>query len=148
MKSSISPTEIRTQFPFFTPIQIRFSDIDGYLHVNNGIYFNYFEHARAVFLYQVCDWNVMTIGTVVGRIEIDYLRPIHLEDQVEAAVKCTRIGNSSFDLEQYLIGKDSGGHDHIFAKCRCVMVSVDMKTMKPVSVPEKYRLKLLENNGN
>ena len=84
----------------------------------------------------------MTIGTVVGRIEIDYLRPIHLEDQVEAAVKCTRIGNSSFDLEQYLIGKDSGGHDHIFAKCRCVMVSVDMKTMRPVAVPEEYRLKL------
>lgn len=147
MKPSINIAEIRSEFSFFNPIQIRFSDIDGYLHVNNGIYFNYFEHARAVFLHQVCDWNVMTIGTVVGRIEIDYLRPIHLEDQVEAAVKCTRIGNSSFDLEQYLIGKNSAGQEYIFAKCKCVMVSVDMQTMKPVSVPEKYRLKLLENEG-
>jgi acyl-CoA thioester hydrolase len=136
------PAQLKSQFAFSTAVQIRFSDIDGYLHVNNGVYFSYFEHSRAVFLYQVCGWNVMTIGTVVGRIEIDYLRPIHMEDQVEALVKCTRIGNSSFDLEQFLIGTDSKGQPRVFAKCKCVMVSVDMNTMKPVSVPEEYRLKL------
>lgn len=138
----IDPANLKSLFTFSTPIQVRFSDIDGYLHVNNGIYFSYFEHARAVFLHQVCDWNVMTIGTVVGRIEIDYMRPIHLEDQVEALVKCSRIGNSSFDLEQYLIGIDSKGESRAFAKCKCIMVSVDMKTMRPVPVPEEYRLKL------
>lgn len=138
----LDPENLKSQISFFTPIQIRFSDIDGYLHVNNGIYFSYFEHARAVFLHQVCDWNVMTIGTVVGRIEIDYIRPIHFEDQVEALVKCSRIGNTSFDLEQYLIGTDSNSDSYIFAKCKCVMVSVDMKTMRPVAVPEEYRLKL------
>lgn len=142
MKSHPHPDEIKSGFTFSTPVQIRFSDIDGYLHVNNGVYFSYFEHARALFLYQVCDWNVMTIGTVVGRIEIDYLRPIHLEDQVETLVKCTRLGNSSFDLEQVLIGKDKEGVQHVFSKCRCVMVAVDMGTMKPVPVPEEYRLKL------
>lgn len=142
MKSSLNPQEIKNEFTFSTPVQIRFSDIDGYLHVNNGVYFSYFEHARAVFLYEVCGWNVMNIGTVVGRIEIDYLRPVHLEDQVEALVRCTRLGNSSFDLEQFLVGKDKGGAEHVFAKCRCVMVAVDMKTMRPVSIPEEYRLKL------
>lgn len=133
---------LKAQFSFSTPVQIRFSDIDGYLHVNNGVYFSYFEHARAVFLYEVCGWNVLTIGTVVGRIEIDYLRPIHLEDQVEALVKCTRIGNSSFDLDQVLVGIDSKGESRVFAKCKCIMVAVDMKTMRHVPVPEEYRLKL------
>lgn len=133
---------LRSQFKFSTPIQIRFSDIDGYLHVNNGVYFSYFEHARAIFLYKVCGWNVMTIGTVVGRIEIDYIRPIHLEDTVEALVKCTRIGTTSFHLEQYLLGTDPKGESRVFAKCVCVMVSVDMKSMRPVPVPEEYRLKL------
>lgn len=138
----LSAAKLKDQFSFSTPIQIRFSDIDGYVHVNNGIYFSYFEHARAVFLHEVCGWNVMTVGTVVGRIEIDYLRPIHLEDKVEALVKCTRIGNSSFDLEQYLIGTDSNGESHVFSKCKCIMVSVDMKTMRPLAVPEEYRLKM------
>ena len=109
--------QLRADFSFSTPIQLRFSDIDGYLHVNNGVYFSYFEHARAVFLYLQAGWDVLDVGTVVGRIEIDYIRPIHLQDQVEALVKCSRLGNSSFDLEQVLLGKDPAGKEHVFATC-------------------------------
>ncbi|TNF39483.1 MAG: acyl-CoA thioesterase [Cytophagales bacterium] len=138
----VNPAEIRSAFTFSKPIQVRFSDIDRYLHVNNGIYFSYFEHARAVFLYEACGWNVLTVGTVVGRVEIDYLRPIHMEDQVEALVRCTRVGNSSFDLDQYLVGKNAASEELVFAKCKCILVSVDMKTMKPVPVPAEYRAKL------
>lgn len=142
MKNPVSPAALRESFAFSIPLQIRFSDIDGYLHVNNGVYFNYFEHARAVFLHEVCAWDVLSFGVVVGRVEIDYLRPIHLEDQVEALVKCSRLGNSSFDLEQVLVGKDKAGSEHIYAKCLSVLVAVDMKTMKPTAIPEEYRLKL------
>ena len=42
------PAELQREIEFSLPIQIKFSDIDGYLHVNNGVYFNYFEHARAM----------------------------------------------------------------------------------------------------
>ena len=137
--------QLKTEYSFSTPIQLRFSDIDGYLHVNNGVYLSYFEHARAVFLYQVAGWNVMDVGTVVGRIEIDYLRPIHLLDEVEALVKCTRLGNSSFDLEQILLGKDSAGTAQVYATCKSVLVSVDRITMKPVPVPTPFRQKLATN---
>ncbi len=141
MKSS-DPASLSEEFDFVIPVQIRFSDIDGYMHVNNGIYFSYYEHARASFLNDLCDWNVMTIGTVVGRIEIDYYKPIHLEDQVQCLVKCTRLGNSSFDIEQYLIGFTKNGESVTFSHCKCVMVSVDMQTMKPTPVPSEFRQKL------
>ena len=134
--------QLRADFSFSTPIQLRFSDIDGYLHVNNGVYFSYFEHARAVFLYLQAGWDVLDVGTVVGRIEIDYIRPIHLQDQVEALVKCSRLGNSSFDLEQVLLGRDAAGKEHVFATCKSVLVSVDKNSMKPVSIQDAYRLKL------
>ena len=134
--------QLRAYFSFSTPIQLRFSDIDGYLHVNNGVYFSYFEHARAVFLYLQAGWDVLDVGTVVGRIEIDYIRPIHLQDQVEALVKCSRLGNSSFDLEQVLLGRDAAGTEHVFATCKSVLVSVDKNSMTPVSIPDAYRLKL------
>ncbi|WP_339706806.1 thioesterase family protein [Algoriphagus aquimarinus] len=136
------PAELQREIEFSLPIQIRFSDIDGYLHVNNGVYFNYFEHARAVYLFQVCDWNVMEVGSVVGRIEMDYFRPIHIDDAVRALVKCSRIGNTSFDLEQYLVGETKEGDPYTFAKSKCILVSVDMKTMKPMPLPENYRAKL------
>ncbi len=129
-------------FPFSCPLQLRFSDIDGYMHVNNGVYFSYFEHARALFLHETCGWNVMEVGTVVGKTTIEYLRPIHLEDTFKCLVRCTRIGNSSFDLEQVIVG-EGYSEGKIFSKCHTVMVSVDMKTMKPKPVPEEYREKLL-----
>jgi len=141
MRSFAIP-QLRAEFSFTTPIQLRFSDIDGYLHVNNGVYFSYFEHARAVFLYKVAGWDVLDVGTVVGRIEIDYIRPIHLTDQVEALVKCSRLGNSSFDLEQVLVGKDSSGNEQVYSTCKSVLVSVDKSTMKPVAIPDAFRQKL------
>ena len=141
MRSFAIP-QLRAEFSFTTPIQLRFSDIDGYLHVNNGVYFSYFEHARAVFLYKVAGWDVLDVGTVVGRIEIDYIRPIHLTDQVEALVKCSRLGNSSFDLEQVLIGKDSAGKEQVYATSKSVLVSVDKSSMKPVAIPDAFRQKL------
>lgn len=136
------PSDLEREIDFFLPIQIRFSDIDGYMHVNNGIYFNYFEHARAVFLEEVCQWDIMKVGCVVGRIEMDYFRPIHVDDTIKALVKCSRIGNSSFDLEQYLVGETKAGEQYTFAKSKCILVSVDINTMKPMPLPENYRAKL------
>lgn len=140
---NIDSSKIQQEIKFSTSIQIRFSDIDGYYHVNNGIYFNYFEHARAMYLYEVCQWDIMAVGTVVARIEIDYLKPIHLEDKIEAFVHCTRTGNSSFDLMQYLVGKRKDGNNQVFATSKCTMVAVDIKTMKPVPIPTAYLGKML-----
>jgi len=138
----IDPAQLKSEMIFCIPIQVKFSDIDGYLHVNNGIYFNYFEHARGEFLLKKCEWDIMEFGAVVARIEMDYIRPIHLEDKVEAWLKCSRIGTSSFDLAQYLVGKTKERDEVIFAKCKCTVVSVDIFTKKPSPISEIYRAKL------
>jgi acyl-CoA thioester hydrolase len=135
--------DVLSSFSFSVPIQVRFSDIDGYMHVNNGIYFNYFEHARAEFLFRVCEWDIFKVGTVVANINIDYLTPVHAEDRPEVYVKCIRIGNTSFVLEQVLMGKSKDSEVKIFAQASTTMVFVDMQTMRPVPVPEEYALKLM-----
>lgn len=143
----ISIEEVKSTFSFFVPIQVRFSDIDGYLHVNNGIYFNYFEHARAEYLLKVCDWDIMAIGTVVANVNIDFFTPIHVHDLPSVYIKCTGIGNTSFTLEQVILGKDPKGEEKIFAKASTVMVAVDMKTMKPVPLPEEYASKMKNSSS-
>ncbi|WP_291787310.1 thioesterase family protein [Cecembia sp.] len=135
--------DVRSSFSFSVPVQIRFSDIDGYMHVNNGVYFNYYEHARAAYLNQVCEWDIMKTGTVVANISIDYMVPVHLMDSLEVYVKCTHLGNTSFVLEQVLLGITERGAAKIFSQAIVTMVSVDMQTMKPVPVPAHYALKLL-----
>lgn len=139
-----SVEEVKSIFKFSIPIQVRFSDIDGYLHVNNGIYFNYLEHARAVYLYKVCEWDIMSTGTVVANVTLDFLTPIHMMDQPQGYVRCIRLGKSSFILEQVLMGKSDSGEEKVFAIGSTTMVSVDMKTMRPTPIPAEYVTKMRE----
>lgn len=134
--------DVRSSFSFSVPLQVRFSDIDSYMHVNNGVYFSYLEHARALYLYQHCGWDVMDLGTVVADLHISYKKPIHAFDQVSAFVRCIHVGNTSFIVEQVLAGVTEKGQEAIYATATVVMVSVDMKTMKPTAVPDQYRVKL------
>ncbi|KEO75119.1 acyl-CoA thioesterase [Anditalea andensis] len=137
-----SVEEVKTLFKFNISIQVKFSDIDGYLHVNNGIYFNYLEHARAIYLSKICDWDIMSTGAVVANLNIDFLRPIHLEDAPQAYVRCIHLGKSSIVLEQIIMGSTANGEEIIFASGTTTMVTVDMKNMRPTHVPETYRVKM------
>ena len=140
-------TQIKSEFGFNVPVQIRFSDIDVYLHVNNGVFFNYFEHARALYLSQVYDWDFLKIGAVVANVNINFLKPIHLQDTVHAYVRCVSIGTSSFVLEQVLLGKKQDGIEVVFSTAKTTMVTIDLESMKPHPIPEEYALKIREREG-
>jgi acyl-CoA thioester hydrolase len=137
-----SPEDVKSSFSFSVPVQVRFSDIDSYMHVNNGIFFNYLEHARASYLFEFCGWDILKIGTVVANIQIDYRLPIHVMDKPSVYVRCTKIGKSSFQLEQVVMGPTEGGEVRVFAESETMMVAVDMNTMRPVPVPVEYAVKM------
>ena len=137
-----------SSFSFYVPLQVRFSDIDSYMHVNNGIFFNYLEHARASYLFEFCGWNILKIGTVVANIQIDYRLPIHVMDKPSVYVRCTDIGKSSFILEQVVMGPTENGEVRVFAEANTTMVAVDMNTMKPVPVPGDYAAKMLGESSH
>lgn len=138
-----NPEDVLSSFSFSVPIQVRFSDIDSYMHVNNGIFFNYLEHARASYLFDFCSWDILKTGTVVANIQIDYRLPIHVLDKPSVYVRCTKTGKSSFVLEQVVMGQTESGEVRIFAESETTMVAVDMTTMKPVPVPAEYASKMI-----
>jgi acyl-CoA thioester hydrolase len=142
-----SPEDVKSSFSFSVPLQVRFSDIDSYMHVNNGIFFNYLEHARASYLFEFCGWDILKIGTVVANIQIDYRLPIHIMDKPSVFVRCTKIGNSSFQLEQVVMGPTESGEEMVFAESETMMVAVDMNTMKPIPVPAEYAAKMIGDSS-
>lgn len=142
-----NPEDVLSSFSFSVPIQVRFSDIDSYMHVNNGIFFNYFEHARASYLFHYCGWDILKTGTVVANVQIDYRLPIHAMDKPSVYVKCIKIGKSSFILEQVVMGPTESGEIKIFAESETAMVAVNMNTMKPVPVPAEYAAKMLGDSS-
>ncbi|MFD0793765.1 acyl-CoA thioesterase [Mucilaginibacter litoreus] len=131
-----------SDYKFKTSIAIRFSDIDSVGHVNNAVYLTYFEVARFNYWREVAGWNIKENGIIVGRSEINYLKPVTIDDTLACYVRVTRIGNSSFDVMHVLV-KQADGTEEICTTCKTVCISYDYKACKSVPIPAEGRKNMI-----
>ncbi|AFH39804.1 acyl-CoA thioesterase [Thermus thermophilus] len=126
-------------FPVKVPVQVRFRDLDALGHVNNAVYLTYFEVARAAYFSRLeRDW-VERGHFILARAEVDFLRPIHLEDPVEVGVRVVRIGRSSFDMEYRV---EVRGEEA--ARGRTVQVWLEGGSPAPLPEAIRERIRALE----
>jgi acyl-CoA thioester hydrolase len=121
---------------YSTTIELRFSDLDAYGHVNSAVYFTYLETARVKlfsdFFREVSEQGIFTL---VARAECDYKVPITLHDEVMVTLWVARTGRSSFVLEYQL----HDGKGKTYATARTTMVCFDSVKQVTVAVPESIR---------
>ena len=129
-------------FKYSTPIHVRFSDMDAFGHVNNAVYLTYFEIARANFWRNIINWDWNKIGVILRRSEIDYIKPITLDDVVKCYVRTSRVGNSSFDVE-YVIVHTKDDKEEICTTGKTVCISYDYTQRKSSPIPVEYRKKMI-----
>lgn len=132
----------RSAFPHFTALPTRWMDNDIYGHVNNVVYYSYFDTAVNAFLIAR---GVLDIhkGEVVGFVVdsgCSYYQPLAFPDVVHAGVRISKLGTSSVRYEIGLYRNDDAvpaafGH--------FVHVYVERATGKPVAIPSATR-KVLE----
>ncbi|WP_419690734.1 acyl-CoA thioesterase [Burkholderia theae] len=128
----------RAQYPHFSAIQTRWSDNDSYGHVNNVVYYAYFDTAvnRHLIERGVLDIaNSPVIGLVVDT-RCTYFSSIGFPDVVHVGMKVVHLGNSSVRYEIALFRNDA---DTASAIGEFVHVYVDRATNGPVPVPHDVR---------
>lgn len=132
-------------YHYKTSIPIRFADIDAFGHVNNATYLTYFEIARSVYWKEIIRWDWNKVGIIVRRSEIEYLKPILLNDEIYAYVRTSRIGNSSFDVE-YILVKKTNGKEEICTtgSTSCVTFDYELNKTVPIPVYQKNKMKEFE----
>jgi acyl-CoA thioester hydrolase len=120
--------------------EIRISDIDAMGHVNNAVYFTYFEQARMHFFRQLVDdkWDWNRDGILVARNEVDYRMPILLHDKVVIEVYCNNIGTKSFTLS-YVVKKQSEHGEVICSTGASVLVCYNHSLHRTAEVPAPWR---------
>lgn len=113
-------------------IEVRFSDLDAYGHVNNAVFFTYLETARTkCFLKDFVEFARSGLLFLVVKAECEYKRPIDLTDRVVVTLRIVRIGNSSFDIAYRL----HDGNDVTYAEAKTVMVCYDQAQKRTIPVP-------------
>ena len=80
-------------------VEVPYRDIDAMGHVNNAVYFSYFEFARQKYWEAAVGVETyLDIGFVVASASIDYRLPAKMRDRLEVEIHCPRLGASSFDF--------------------------------------------------
>jgi acyl-CoA thioester hydrolase len=123
-------------FQFNTSIEIRFSDLDAYGHVNNALFFTYLETARIkLFQQHFGAFLGSELMFLVVRAECDYRLPIELNDQLQISISIDQVRYSSFNFSYQM----HNGAGKVFAEAKTVMVCYDPKIKKPVAIPPEIK---------
>ena len=123
--------------PAFTHrLSVRFRDCDMLAHVNNAVYFTYFEEARVAWWRHLGGAGFSGAGTVVVHAECDYRVPVLLSHPLEVEVVLIGIGRTSYTLGYRLVRTDTGT---LMAEGKTVSVTTDPVTGQPIPVPEVSR---------
>jgi acyl-CoA thioester hydrolase len=136
----------RDHYHWFTPITTRWSDNDIYGHVNNVIYYSYFDSVANRYLIEVGRLHIhegASVGLVVNS-SCDYHAPVAYPDALEGALRVDRLGNSSV---QYGIGIFAEGSGEACANGSFTHVFVDRVSNRPVPIPEPMRSALEAISG-
>jgi acyl-CoA thioester hydrolase len=130
--------ETRERYRHFLEIPTRWMDNDIYGHVNNVVYYSYFDTVVNEYLVSSGSLDIEkspTIGLVV-ETQCRYFKPVTFPDTVHAGLRVARLGNSSV---RYEVGIFRDDEDEAAAQGHFVHVYVDRQSRRPAGLPAKMR---------
>ncbi|WP_370977776.1 acyl-CoA thioesterase [Agaribacterium sp. ZY112] len=127
-----------------TAFTVRDYELDMQGVVNNGVYNNYFEHARHEFLLSKgVDFAALAqqgINLVVARIETDYKRSLRSGDRFKVETEVHKLSRLKFNFSQRIVTE----HGDIAAQALVTGVAVDAESLRPMKLDNLDML--FENN--
>ena len=136
------------KFKHRTKITVRFSDLDAMQHVNNATYLSYLEEARIKYfndLFNLKDGN-LDYEAVIAKIEIDYIFPIVLGDNIEVYTRISNLGNKSIDVLHIIAIRKENGLIKAAASVT-KLVYYDYKSRTTKKIPEAAKKIISEFEG-
>ena len=130
--------EPRSAYRAFRSISTRWMDNDAYGHVNNVVFYSWFDTVVNAHLIERGALDIhhsQTIGLVV-ETQCNYFSALDFPQQVEAGLRVAHMGQSSV---RYEVGLFAQGEPLTAARGHFVHVYVDRKTRRPAALPEKLR---------
>jgi acyl-CoA thioester hydrolase len=125
----------RASYRAFRTLGTRWMDNDVYGHVNNVVYYSFFDTAVNAWLIEAgaLDPERSTVIGLVVETGCHYFAPLSFPQAVEAGLRVARVGRSSV---RYEVGLFAAGAPQCAAAGHFVHVYVDRVTRRPAALPE------------
>ena len=133
----------RDAYRAWREIGTRWADNDAYGHVNNTVYYEWFDTAVNAWLIEAGLLDVAA-GDPIGLVAetgCRFARPLSYPEPVEIGLAIERLGTSSV---RYRLGVFAKGAAEAAAEGHFVHVYVDRGTRRPAALPEQWRWRLSE----
>jgi acyl-CoA thioester hydrolase len=126
-------------------LRARFRDTDAMRHVNNAVFFTYFEEARAEYFREVIGLDSYNnVGIILAQTRCDFRSPLYVGEEIDVAARVDRIGRKSVDMSYEIREPRSG---RLVAEGTSVQVAFDYAVHRAVDVPEEFRRKATAFEG-
>ncbi|HEX3997828.1 MAG TPA: thioesterase family protein [Pirellulales bacterium] len=126
-------------FPVVVSLPVQWGEQDMFGHVNNVVYFRWFESARIAYLDRVGLSELMErerIGPILAAISCSYRRQLTFPDTVDVGSRITRIGRTSLTMTHALHSRAQAA---LVAEGESTIVVFDYRAQKPFPVPAEIR---------
>ncbi len=131
--------ELLKDFPVVIELPVQWGDQDALGHVNNVVFFRWWESSRIAFAERVGIVRYhpeTTLGTVLVSIKCDFRKQLLYPDTIMIGARLAKLGNSSFNVEHRLVSKKLNA---VAAEATSTMVTFDFAQQTSVRVPDDIR---------
>jgi len=138
---------LRAGFPVWVTLPVQWGDQDAFGHVNNTVYFRWFESARIAYGARIElseSGDGRKIAPILAAINCNYRRQLKYPDTVQVGARIVRIGRSSLTMEHRLVSESWRA---IVAEGDSTLVAFDYSAQKAVPVPAAVRTRIEQLEG-
>ena len=133
--------------PFLWPVRAYYEDTDASGVVYHARYLHFFERARTEWLRSMgfSQQNLrgsLDVVFTVANLQIDFLRPARLDDDLEVAVIVAQMRRASLEFRQELRRK---GETELLARAHVRVGCVDVASFRPCALPDAF-IQYIENS--
>ena len=138
--------ELLEGYPVVIEVPVAWGEMDSLRHVNNIVYFRYFESARMAYFHRVGFWDYMDetgVGPILASTQCRFRLPLTYPDTVSVGARVAEVEGDRFTMKYVVV---SQGQRKVAAEGDGLIVSYDYRALRKAPLPDeiKERIRVLE----
>ena len=127
----------RKAYAYFQPMTTRWMDNDSYRHMNNTVYYSFFDSIVNQYLIEneVLDVEKSEVIGLVAETTCRYFKSVGFPSKINVGLRASHVGNSSIRYDIALFKDDE---DEASAQGHFVHVYVDKQSRRPAAIPPEF----------
>ena len=137
-------TEHLPDYPIVVRIPVQWGEMDAYGHVNNTVFFRYFESARVAYLREcgfTDSYDRDRVGAILHSTSCRFRQPLFYPDTVLVGARAVEVGEDRFVHAYEAVSLEDGT---VVAEGTGVIVSFDYRRREKVPLPAAVRRRIEE----